>query len=72
MKKEKPKDCQHEPPYPNHKTVVFSIRAPDYYVDKIEHFEDVRESNMDGFIPVEEIKMLGPKVVREIKEEVGY
>lgn len=29
MKREKPKDCQNEPPYPNHKTVVLN-----YYMDE--------------------------------------
>jgi hypothetical protein len=26
-------DCQHEPPYPDHETVLISIRDPDYYME---------------------------------------
>ena len=37
-------NCQNEPPYPEHETVVFSIRFPDSYLDKdfkIKKFKDM-------------------------------
>ena len=32
-KRSKQHNCANEPGYPDHETVVFSIRAPDYYLD---------------------------------------
>ena len=34
MDRPEPKDCQNEPSYPGHETVLFSIRSPEYYMDK--------------------------------------
>jgi hypothetical protein len=31
-KRPKQTNCQNEPSYPDHETVVFSIRFPDYYL----------------------------------------
>lgn len=32
--RESPKNCQTEPAYPNHATVAFSIRAPEFTVHR--------------------------------------
>ncbi len=34
LKRETPKNCQHEPDYPFHDTVVISFKNPDYCVHK--------------------------------------
>ena len=34
MKRGKQYNCQNEPSYSDHETVVFSIRNPDYYLDE--------------------------------------
>lgn len=44
----------------------------DYYMDTIEHFEDVKETRADGFIPIEEVKEIDFGAVRKVKNEVGY
>lgn len=43
-----------------------------YMLDEIEHFEDVKESGGDGFIPVEEIADIEQELQWQIKNEVGY
>lgn len=43
-----------------------------YHMDRINHFEDVKEIRLDGFIPVQEIPNLDWKEIRRIKTEVGY
>ena len=42
------------------------------YMDKIEHFEDVKEKRQDGFIPIERVERINWVDVNRIKEEVGY
>lgn len=41
-------------------------------MDRIEHFEDVKEVKLDGFIPVQEIPNLDWREIQRIKTEVGY
>lgn len=36
-------NCQHEPPYPDHETVVFSIRFPDDYLHESENGCEARK-----------------------------
>jgi len=43
-----------------------------FYMDKIEHFEDVKDKRLDGFIPIERIERINWVDVHRIKEEVGY
>ena len=43
-----------------------------FYMDKIEHFEDVKEKRQDGFIPIERVERINWVDVNRIKEEVGY
>lgn len=43
-----------------------------FYMDKIEHFEDVKEERQDGFIPIERVERINWVDVNRIKEEVGY
>jgi hypothetical protein len=43
-----------------------------YYLDTIEHFEDVKEKRLDGFVPVERIERLTPDEQWKIKDEIGY
>lgn len=43
-----------------------------YFLDKIPHFEDVKETRQDGFIPVEVIENLTPEVYRKERDENGY
>ena len=45
----------------------------DFYIDEIEHFDDVKESGFDGFIPFEKIEH--PKLNKDIREyvkKIGY
>jgi uncharacterized protein (UPF0335 family) len=41
-------------------------------MDTIEHFEDVKEKRLDGFVPVERIERLEPEEQWEIKDKIGY
>jgi hypothetical protein len=43
-----------------------------FYMDKIEHFDDVKEKRLDGFVPVERIERVEPELQWKIKEEIGY
>jgi hypothetical protein len=43
-----------------------------FYLDTIEHFEDVKESGFDGFVPVERIERIPIERQWEIKEQIGY
>ena len=43
-----------------------------FYMDKIEHFEDVKEQRLDGFVPVERIERLEPEEQWKIKDDIGY
>jgi len=43
-----------------------------YRLDTIPHFEDVKETGGDGFIPIERINRIDYKEINRIKEEVGY
>tara|TARA_R110002020_G_scaffold318905_9_gene534562 strand:- start:2540 stop:2692 length:153 start_codon:yes stop_codon:yes gene_type:complete len=44
MERPKQTNCQNEPPYPLHETVLFTIRDPEVYMDKdcnIKKFSDL-------------------------------
>ena len=43
-----------------------------FYMDKIEHFEDVKEERQDGFIPIERVERINWVDINRIKEQVGY
>jgi len=43
-----------------------------FYLDTIEHFEDVKDKHFDGFVPVERIERIPIEKQWEIKEEIGY
>ena len=43
-----------------------------FYMDKIEHFEDVKDKGVDGFIPIQKIERIDHSELKRIKEEVGY
>jgi hypothetical protein len=43
-----------------------------YRMDTIEHFEDVKDKGMDGFIPLEKIEDLDWQVIRQAKIDNGY
>ena len=43
-----------------------------YRLDTIEHFEDVKEQRLDGFVPVERIERLTPEEQWNEKNEIGY
>ena len=43
-----------------------------FYLDTIEHFEDVKESGFDGFVPVERIERIPHDTQWKIKDEIGY
>lgn len=43
-----------------------------FYMDKIEHFDDVREGKQDGFIPIERVERINWVDVNRIKQQVGY
>lgn len=43
-----------------------------FYMDKIEHFEDVKDKRQDGFIPIKRVERINWVNVNRIKEEVGY
>jgi hypothetical protein len=41
-------------------------------LDTIEHFEDVKESGFDGFVPVEKIERIPIEKQWAIKDKIGY
>lgn len=43
-----------------------------YYMDTIEHFEDVKDKGTDGFVPVELIEVLDSGTQRKVRFDVGY
>lgn len=43
-----------------------------FRLDRIEHFEDVKDEGYDGFIPVMKIEDLDYKEVNKLKKELGY
>ena len=43
-----------------------------FYMDKIEHFDDVREDRQDGFIPIERVERINWVDINRIKQQVGY
>ena len=43
-----------------------------FYMDKIEHFEDVKDKGFDGFVPVEKIERIPIEKQWEIKDKIGY
>lgn len=42
------------------------------YVDWICHFEDTKETRVDGFVPLEIIERFDEKDIEAIKKEIGY
>jgi hypothetical protein len=43
-----------------------------WFMEEIKHFEDVKDDGVDGFIPIEEVHPLNYKILRSLKEKVGY
>lgn len=43
-----------------------------YFVETIEHFEDVKDKGIDGFVPVEIIDYLDSGTLRKIRFDIGY
>ena len=43
----------------------------DWFIEEIEHFEDVKNKGTDGFIPIEAIE-IDYSEMHELKKEVGY
>jgi len=43
-----------------------------YMVDTIEHFEDVKDKSVDGFIPIEKIETLDLRMVKKLQHDIGY
>lgn len=43
-----------------------------HYMDTIEHFEDVAEKKLDGFVPLEKIERTDYQEINKIKVEIGY
>jgi hypothetical protein len=43
-----------------------------YHKDTIEHFEDVKDKGVDGFVPVERIERIPIDEQWKIKDEIGY
>jgi hypothetical protein len=51
---------------------VYIRFAFQFYTDRIEHFEDVKDIGLDGFVPIERIERLEPDEKWKIKAEIGY
>lgn len=43
-----------------------------WFMETIEHFDDVKEKRADGFIPVKEIEKIDYTELMRIRREVGY
>lgn len=43
-----------------------------FRLDEIEHFDDVKNTSMDGFVPVEKIKEIGNLEEAKLKQKIGY
>jgi len=43
MKRGKQYNCQNEPSYSDHETVVFSIRHPDYYLEETDGVIEIKK-----------------------------
>ena len=43
-----------------------------WFMEEIEHFDDVKEGRLDGFIPVEEVNPIDYKILHQIRNDVGY
>jgi hypothetical protein len=43
-----------------------------YFMDTIEHFEDVKNRGTDGFVPIEEIQPIDSGTLRKVRVDVGY
>jgi len=45
-----------------------------YRWDTIEHFDDVKEKKLDGFVPLKKLEYEEPdyKVIEKVKQEIGY
>lgn len=79
------KDCEHGVYYNgicrNSRIAMWdnSIEQFRYYRNKfgfrsemIEHFDDVRDKQVDGFIPIEKIETLSPEITGQARVDVGY
>lgn len=43
-----------------------------FYMDTIEHFEDVKDRGVDGFVPIEEIQHIDSGTQRKVRFDIGY
>ena len=43
-----------------------------WFKEEIEHFDDVKEIRLDGFVPVKEVEELDFKELKRIQHEAGY
>lgn len=43
-----------------------------FYMDKIEHFDDVKDKRLDGFVPIEKIERFDFAELQELKNSIGY
>ena len=43
-----------------------------FYMDKIEHFDDVKDKRLDGFVPIEKIERFDYAELQELKNSIGY
>lgn len=43
-----------------------------FFVETIDHFEDVKETGFDGFIPMRKLEIPSPKEISKEKVNVGY
>jgi hypothetical protein len=55
-----------------HQEFVYIGFKWEYRLNTIPHFEDVKDTRLDGFIPVEEITNLEGSVSVDIKSKEGY
>ena len=43
-----------------------------YYMDTIEHFEDVKDKGTDGFVPIEVVELIDSGTERKVRFDIGY
>ena len=43
-----------------------------FYLDTIEHFEDVKEKRLDGFVPVKRIERIPIEQQWKVKDQIEY
>jgi len=54
------------------KFLFFNNSFGSYYREEIEHYFDVKDSGFDGFIPIEEVKILDYKITNKERDGVDY